>query len=53
MPKTCIIGAGVTGLSTAWQLKKNGEDIVVLESHKEVGGAVQSIYNNGYLWLAE
>ena len=49
MPKTCIIGAGVTGLSTAWQLKKNGEEIVVLESHKEVGGAVQSIYNNGYL----
>ena len=49
MPKTCIIGAGVTGLSTAWQLKKSGEDIVVIESHKEVGGAVQSIYDTGYL----
>ena len=49
MPKTCIIGAGVTGLSTAWQLKKSGEEILVLESHKEVGGAIQSINNTGYL----
>ncbi|MGB0257087.1 MAG: protoporphyrinogen oxidase, partial [Coraliomargarita sp.] len=49
MPKICIIGAGITGLATAWQLKEAGHDITVLESARTVGGAMRSVQRDGYL----
>lgn len=49
MPETCIIGAGITGLATAWQLQRQGHNCIVLESGAQVGGAMQSIRRDGYL----
>lgn len=49
MPKVCIIGAGITGLATAWQLKQAGHDCTVLESSVRVGGAIHSIRKDGFL----
>ncbi|MBR2869976.1 MAG: NAD(P)/FAD-dependent oxidoreductase [Clostridia bacterium] len=37
--KVIIIGGGVSGLTTAIYLKKNGYDTLVLEQNPEVGGA--------------
>ena len=49
MPKTCIIGAGITGLASAWQLKQSGHQVRVLEAAPAVGGAMQSVQRDGYL----
>lgn len=38
-----IVGAGLTGLSTAYHLAKNGEPCVILEKNHEIGGMCRSI----------
>jgi protoporphyrinogen/coproporphyrinogen III oxidase len=48
-PHVIVIGAGLTGLTTAWQLAKNGADVTVIESEEMVGGAVKSMRRDGYL----
>lgn len=49
MAKICIIGAGITGLATAWQLKQTGHEVTVLEAADSVGGAMRSVQRDGYL----
>ena len=49
MPKTCIIGAGITGLATAWQLKRLGQHCLVLETSNRVGGSIRSIQKDGFI----
>jgi len=49
MKKTCIIGAGISGLALAWQLKRNGADCTVLETSVRTGGAMQSYREGEYL----
>lgn len=45
-----IIGAGLTGLSTAFYLKQKGLNIVVLEKEKRTGGAIRSHHENGFVF---
>ena len=47
--KICIIGGGLSGLSTAWKKKKEGHHITLIESGPQVGGVLQSEKKNGYL----
>lgn len=47
--KILIIGAGISGLATAFWLDKNGFDVTILETQSNVGGAMQTLYENGYL----
>lgn len=46
-----IIGAGITGLSLAFELKKKGFEVQVYESSSEVGGVMKTWQKDG--WLAE
>ncbi|MFN4284549.1 MAG: flavin monoamine oxidase family protein [Lacibacter sp.] len=39
-PKVIVIGAGFAGLAAAWQLRKRGIDVVVLEARNRIGGRV-------------
>lgn len=48
-PKTCIIGAGISGLARAWQLKRHGGDCTVLEQSALPGGAMRSVREGDYL----
>jgi protoporphyrinogen/coproporphyrinogen III oxidase len=48
LPQTLIIGAGLTGLSTAHFLKKSGVPFLVLERHARPGGVIQTIEENGF-----
>jgi len=45
-----IIGAGLTGLTTAFYLKKNGFNVTVLEKNAHAGGVIQSHSENGYIF---
>ena len=49
MSDVIIIGAGITGLSCAWRLKKLGIESRILESSKRPGGVIQSERSGGYL----
>jgi oxygen-dependent protoporphyrinogen oxidase len=48
MSDVIIIGAGISGLSCAWSLKKLGVDNVILESNSRAGGVIRTHKINGY-----
>lgn len=52
MAKICIIGAGISGLATAWQLHQAGNDCTVLESGERIGGSIRSHQRDGFLMEA-
>lgn len=52
--KYIIIGAGLSGLTTAYQLAKEGEsDFIILESRDQIGGRINTIngIDLGATWL--
>ncbi|MDI6804839.1 MAG: protoporphyrinogen oxidase [Bacteroidota bacterium] len=46
-----VIGAGISGLTTAFWLQQKGIDVTVLEKDSEVGGTMKTTNENG--WLVE
>lgn len=46
-----IVGAGITGLTTAWRLHRQGYRVSVFERNASVGGVIASHREGG--WLAE
>ncbi len=46
--KVAIIGAGITGLTLAYYLKKSGIPFVVYEKENRVGGVIETITKNGF-----
>jgi len=51
MKPVAIIGAGITGLTAAFYLKRRGIPVTVYEASGRVGGVIQSLRQDG--WLAE
>ena len=51
MKSVAIIGAGITGLTAAFYLKRKGIPVTVYETSGRVGGVIQSLRQDG--WLAE
>ncbi|HWD93482.1 MAG TPA: protoporphyrinogen oxidase [Verrucomicrobiae bacterium] len=49
MKSVAIIGAGITGLTAAFYLKRKGIPVTVYEAGPRVGGAIQSLRQDGYL----
>ncbi|HMP83796.1 MAG TPA: protoporphyrinogen oxidase, partial [Verrucomicrobiota bacterium] len=49
MKSVAIIGAGITGLTAAFYLKRKGFPVTVYEGSDRVGGVIQSIRKDGYL----
>lgn len=47
-PHYLIIGAGLTGLSTALYLKRTGAEVTVLEKAPRAGGSVHTVLEEGY-----
>lgn len=44
-----VIGAGLTGLTTAFYLAKNKADYLVIEKKERVGGVIQTDYEGDYI----
>lgn len=49
MKTVAIIGAGITGLTAAFYLKQRGVAVTLYEATDRVGGAMQSLSQDGYL----
>lgn len=47
--KIVILGAGISGLATAFWLNKNGFDVTILEAQSQVGGAMQTSHEDDFL----
>lgn len=50
MKDAVILGAGITGLTTAHHLKKKGLDFVLLDQAQSAGGVINSVAENGYIY---
>lgn len=48
--KIVIIGAGISGLTAAYLLYKEGADVTVLEQKDTVGGSIETVKENGFLF---
>ena len=48
MKRAAIIGAGISGLTTAFLLKRKGVSVTVFESADTPGGNIQTIEKNGF-----
>jgi len=49
MKPVAIIGAGITGLTAAFYLKRKGIPVTVFEAGSRAGGVIQSLRENGFL----
>jgi oxygen-dependent protoporphyrinogen oxidase len=49
MQKIAIIGAGITGLVAAFELKRRGVDCTVFEASDRVGGVICTVREEGFL----
>jgi oxygen-dependent protoporphyrinogen oxidase len=48
--KVIVLGAGISGLTTAYLLHKDGYDVTVLEKNDKVGGSIETVIENGLLF---
>ncbi len=44
-----VIGGGITGLTTAWELRRQGRPVALFESGSRVGGSIGTHRENGWL----
>lgn len=46
--KILVVGAGISGLSAAWGLKKNGFDVKIIEQKARAGGVIDTQSESGF-----
>jgi oxygen-dependent protoporphyrinogen oxidase len=47
--RTAVVGAGISGLTTAWALRSRGTPVALLEASDRVGGVIRSTLDDGFV----
>lgn len=47
--KVIVIGAGIAGLTAAWELARSGQDVTILESERRPGGVIVTEQLDGFV----
>lgn len=47
--RVAVVGAGIAGLATAFQLMRRGEDVTVFEASERAGGVIGTLDRDGFL----
>ena len=50
MRDVVVLGAGLTGMTTAYHLGKRDLDLVVIDQSDRIGGVIKSVAENGFLY---
>jgi protoporphyrinogen/coproporphyrinogen III oxidase len=48
--KVVVVGAGISGLTSAYLLNNEGYEVTILEKDERVGGAIETVTENGLLF---
>ncbi|KAL9254764.1 Protoporphyrinogen oxidase 2-like protein [Drosera capensis] len=48
--RVAVVGAGVSGLAAAYNLKSKGVNVTLLEADKRAGGKIRTVRQNGFIW---
>ena len=51
--RVVIVGAGFTGLAAAWELKKKGWKVIIVEADKKAGGLAAGFKKSNWDWSLE
>jgi len=46
--ETLVVGGGISGLASAWQLNQDGHEVQLWESKPDCGGKIQTFSSHGY-----
>ncbi|MGB6544655.1 MAG: protoporphyrinogen oxidase [Candidatus Acidiferrales bacterium] len=49
-PSAIVIGAGISGLTCAYRLRRAGVSVLLLESSPRPGGMIRSVHEDGFLF---
>jgi len=47
--RVLIVGGGISGLATAWFLRRRGVEVALLEAEREPGGTISTVSRDGFL----
>ena len=47
-----VIGAGLTGLTTAFRLTRGGKQVHILECSNRVGGQIHTFREDGFVFVS-
>jgi len=47
--RVLVVGAGISGLTAAWELRRRGVPVTVLESEPRAGGQIRSLHRDGFV----
>jgi protoporphyrinogen oxidase len=47
--KVIVVGAGIAGLTAAWELTRSGQDVAILESERRLGGVIVTEQVDGFV----
>lgn len=48
--RAAVLGGGISGLASAYFLKKAGYDVTLFEKNGKTGGLIETVYEDGYLF---